>query len=358
MTAIVIIVVLAGVGAGLAVAVIFLLSPRRQRQPVLDSMAPAILDSLKDVSGIKSQIESVVTQQHALQQNLSLLQTSLRGVETKIVETTGSVTTVLSKDLLDARRIIEGLKTEYEARKRMEEDVQTATRRIETILIGSRTRGESGENILRDAFKQFPPGMIDYNFRIKGKPVEYALVLANQKRLPIDSKWTSADLLDRINQETDLARKKELVETVEKELLKKVKEVIQYIDPATTLSWAIAAVPDAIFTVCRKAHVEAFRSNVILMPYSMTIPYILGLYKLHFEYSRSIDVENLESYLSKVEQSLGEIDRTLENSVAKGATMMQNAYSECKRLVGDIRAALAYLRALPPELTTPTRIPE
>ena len=33
--------------------------------------------------------------------------------------------------------------------------------------------------------------------------------------------------------------------------------------------------------------------------------------------------------------------------------MVTNAYSECKRLVGDIRAAVTYLRALPPEAITP-----
>ena len=43
--------------------------------------------------------------------------------------------------------------------------------------------------------------MIDMNFHVNGKVVEYALVLANGKRLPIDSKWPSPDLLDRLNDE-------------------------------------------------------------------------------------------------------------------------------------------------------------
>jgi DNA recombination protein RmuC len=347
---------------GLAICIVVLLilvllfRPRKSSSPGLEAMVPTLMDSMKDLSGIKSQIEAVASNQANMQQNLSMLQNNLRGVETKIVETTGNVTTTLAKDLSDARRIIEGLKTEYESRKKMEEDVQTATHKIEAILVGSRSRGESGENILRDAFKHFPPGMIDYNFKVKGKPVEYALILTNKKRLPIDSKWPAVDLLDRITQETDPAKKKELIDGVEKALLLKVKEVVHYIDPTTTLSWVIAAVPDAVFTLCRKAHIEAFRVNVILMPYSMTIPYILGLYKLHFEYSRSIDIENLESYLNKVEQSLDGVDRTLENSVARGATMVNNAYTECKRFVAEIRAAITYLRALPPAAIVPPSI--
>ncbi len=353
-----ILIALAAIVIGLLITAILIFLRRRPSTQGFETMVPAFLDSMKEISGIKSQIEAVASTQANLQQNLSLVQNNLRGVETKIVESTGNVTTSISKDLLDARRIIEGLKTEYEARKRLEEDVQTATRRIESILVGSRSRGESGENILRDAFKKFPPGMIDYNFRVGGKPVECALILANNKRLPIDSKWPAGDLLDRLTQESDPVKKGEIIDKIEKILSDKVKEVVHYIDPATTLSLAIAAVPDAVFTVCRKAHVEAFRVNVILMPYSITIPYILALYKLHFEYSRSIDMENLEGYLKKVEQSLDGIDRTLENSVARGATMVNNAYTECKRFVADIRAAIIFLRALPAEGTSPPSIPK
>src|SRR5207302_489665 len=154
-----------------------------------------------------------------------------------------------------------------EQRRRMEEDVQASARRIETVLLGSRTRGAAGENILQDALRQFPPEMIDMNFHVNGKVVEYALVLANGQRLPIDRKC-----------------------------------------PA---------------------------------------PYVLALFRLHLQYARSIDLENLEGYLQQIDDNVTALDRLLENSIARGSTMIQNAFNDAKRNVGQMRGALAAMRAVP-----------
>ena len=79
----------------------------------------------------------------------------------------------------------------------------------------------------------------------------------------------------------------------------------------------------------------------------MAIPYILTIYNLHLQNSRSIDMENLESHLSQLDKFVDNIDKVLENSVARGATMVKNAYSECKKCVAEIKASLTYLKALP-----------
>jgi hypothetical protein len=190
--------------------------------------------------------------------------------------------------------------------------------------------------------------MIQTNFRVNGKVVEYALILANSRRLPIDSKWPSPELIERLSDGAATPEQQAaLVGEVERVLKAKVREVRQYIDPSTTLSWAVAAVPDPIFNACRRGHLEAFREGVVLMPYSMTIPYLLGLFRLHLQYARSVDLENLEGYLQQIEECVTAIDRSLENSIARGSTMVQNAYSECKRNVGQLRGALAGLRAIP-----------
>lgn len=309
---------------------------------------PSVLtDSLKDIGAFKSQLDTLVTNQATFQQAILKLESGMKGVETKIVEQSSNVKEAVTKDLNEARRVLDGIKTEYDARKRTDEEMQGATRRIEAVLVGSRSRGESGENILSEAFKQFPAGMIDYNFKVKGKPVEYALILSNQKRLPIDSKWPAEDLLKKLAQETDLAKKLEIEAEIEKLILKKVKEVTQYIDPVSTTPQAIAAVPDAVFSACKKAHIEAYKDRVLLMPYSMTIPYILALYNLYLQYSRSIEIENLEGYLSLIDKHVSEIDKTLENSISRGATMISNAYQDCKKSIGEIRGAIAYLKAVP-----------
>src|SRR5439155_422020 len=103
-----------------------------------------------------------------------------------------------------------------------------------------------------DAFRQFPPQMIDMNFHVNGKVVEYALVLANGKRLPIDSKWPSPDLLDRLSDELQEPAKEALVvQEIERVLRLKVREVRQFNDAKRNVGQmrgalaAMRAVPQA-----------------------------------------------------------------------------------------------------------------
>ena len=332
----------------LLVAVLVALVAVLVRRPSSTGPSDSVLAALADLGSLKSHVETVSAQQGALSQSLGMLQAAVQGVETKVLESSAGVREAIGKDLSDARIVVERLKVDGEERRRMEEDVQASARRIETVLLGSRTRGAAGENILQDAFRQFPAEMIDMNFRVNGKVVEYALILANGKRLPIDSKWPSPELLDRLGEAMqDPAKEAALVQEIERIMRLKVREVRQYIDPAATIGFALAAVPDPILNACRRAHLEAYREGVILMPYSMTIPYVLALYRLHLQYARSIDLENLEGYLQQIEDNVTGLDRLLENSIAKGSTMIQNAFNDAKRNVGQMRGALAALRAAP-----------
>jgi len=209
------------------------------RRPSATGPSDAVLAALADLGSLKSHVETVSNQQGALSQSLGMLQAAVQGVETKVLESSAGVREAIGKDLSDARIVVERLKVDGEERRRMEEDVQASARRIETVLLGSRTRGAAGENILQDAFRQFPAEMIDMNFRVNGKVVEYALILANGKRLPIDSKWPSPELLDRLGEAMqDPAKEAALVQEIERIMRLKVRDVRQYIDPAATIGFA------------------------------------------------------------------------------------------------------------------------
>jgi hypothetical protein len=63
--------------------------------------------------------------------------------------------------------------------------------------------------------------------------------------------------------------------------------------------------------------------------------------------TRSVEFENIEAYLVKIERSLDEIDKIAENKIARAGAMVSNAYTECKQVLGSMRAATAFLRDLP-----------
>jgi hypothetical protein len=330
----------------LLVVIIVRLTKQRQGGAA-DSALPALLESVKNLSALESQVGAISGAQAAMIQNLGKLEVSLKGLEAKVAETTGGVKEALSKDVSDARRVLIELKTKFEDQSKREDDIHDVTRRIERVLVGARTRGESGENILADAFAEFPPEMIDRNFHVGGKVVEYAIVLPSQKRLPVDSKWSGVEAIERIQRETDPERVKRLEADLEREVEKKVKEVASYIEPSATSNIAIAAVPDSVYSFCKKVHIEAFRRGVLLMAYSMVVPYVLALYHLHLQMGRSIDFENFEANITKIERNLDEMDKILENRVARAATMATNAYTECKEILGAMKAATSYLREMP-----------
>ena len=322
----------------------------RQRPPsALDQALPTILDSLKTMSAVQSQVTTLAGANALVVQNISKLEVALKGLEAKFAEGTGDVKQAISKDVGDARKVLAELKTRFEDQTRRDDDIHAITRRIERVIVGARTRGASGENVLAEAFGQFPPEMIDKDFRVGGKVVEYAIVLPNKKRLPVDSKWSGLEIVERVEAETDPVRIKRLEDEVEKAIRAKVKEVASYIDPTCTTTIAIAAVPDSIYGFCRKGHIEAFKVGVLLMAYSMVVPYVLALYHLHLQFARSIAFENVAGYVTDIERSLDEIDKVLENRVAKVEAMAGSAYSDCKTLLGRMRAATAFLRELPEE---------
>lgn len=241
------------------------------------------------------------------------------------------------------------LKQAEELRKQRETENIERIKRLDAIIAGSYAKGVSGENILREIFKQFPKEMIATNFMVGGKVVEFGLVLPNKKIIPIDSKWTASKLVLELEKDRSPEEKEKIIEEIEKEVIKRIKEVKQYIDPSTTWSQAIVAVPDSVYAVCRKPHIEAQKTDIILMPYSMTLPLLLYMYRLHIQYAQSVDLENLQSHLNNISKNLNEMESILENQIARGGTMITNAYTTYKQIMSRIKSSLTEIQLKTPK---------
>jgi len=254
----------------------------------------------------------------------------------------------LKNGIEKTRDLLEGLKRTDEVRQQRETEFLERIKRVDEIIAGTSAKGISGEEILRETFRKLPPEMIESNFSVGGRIVEFALVLPNNKRLPIDSKWLASELLLELEKERSIKKRKEIIEEIEKETINRIKEVRQYIDPAITWSQAIAAVPDSVYSVCRDAHLKARESDVILMPYSMVLPLILYMYRLHLQYAISLDMENLKNHLISISRNLDEMENVLENKIYRGTTMVSNAYLEYKQMISKIRASINELQIKQP----------
>lgn len=342
---IVLLIVVALLAAALALSVAAL--TRRRSAPADSRSLDILAQSLPDMGAVRAQVEAILQAQQSFRDGLAGLEAGLKGVETKVVESGSGVRESLQRDLRDARAMIEGMRVGQESRRQLEDELRQSTRRIEAVIAGSRSRGEAGENILAEALKNLPPDMVETDFRVGGKAVEFALKLADGKRVPIDSKWPRADVLEALDRADSPEKQAELVAQVEKAVELKVKEAAKYIDPASTIQWAVAAVPDAVFNLCRTSHFEAHKSRVVLMPYGLAVPYLLSLYNLHLQFCRSIQVEKLEGYLEQIERGIEKLSKETEGRISNAITQLGNARDECRTVLGKMKVASDSLRAMP-----------
>ena len=245
-----------------------------------------------------------------------------------------------------AQTLLEGVRSAVVARQEVEDEARRSLRRLEAIVAGSPARGAAGENILGEALRHLPPDMVQRSAWIKGRVVEYALRLPGGKLLPIDSKWTSGAALEEASKpDLEPARRAQLAAQIERDVERRAREVSQYIDPATTAPFALAVVPDGAYATCRGAFAEAHRRHVIIVGYSMALPYLLAVYQMHLQFARSVDMENLQACLMDVERHLDALEGTLENKLQRAVTMLGNTYQEGRQAVSRIRASVQGIQA-------------
>src|SRR6266536_218970 len=123
----------------------------------------------------------------------------------------------IRREVASFRDSLERMGTREEERLHREEEAWAVLHRVSSVLAGSQRAGRVGENVLRESLVHLPPTML-------------------------------------------------------------VREVAGYRDAAITAPIGVAAVPDAAYGVLRRAHADAYRQGVVVIPYSMALPIVLFLH--------------------------------------------------------------------------------
>jgi hypothetical protein len=244
-------------------------------------------------------------------------------------------------EIASFRGALDSMRTREEERRAREDQSWAILHKVAAVLSGGQRAGKAGENVLRETLAHLPPSMVETDFRVNGKVVEFGLVLPDGRRLPIDSKWSAERELQALAHATDPIERDRLVRVIEKTVGDRAREVCTYRDPAVTTSVGVAAVPDAAYEVLRRAHSDAYRQGVIVIPYSMALPVVLFLHSLVSRFGMAGDVEASLSDLARI---LDSMESTLENKVTKASTMLANAAEELRGQVGKARTTVVRAR--------------
>jgi DNA recombination protein RmuC len=255
-------------------------------------------------------------------------------------------------EISHAQRALAEVKALEQSRARQLDQAGDSLRRLEAVLSGSSSRGAAGENILARALAQLPPDLLAVNAAFGAKVVEYALRLPGGRLLPIDSKWTGVSALEDLDGEDDPRERRRLADQVGRDLRCRIREMGKYLDPERTLSLGLLAVPDAVCEAVPEALGDGYRMGVVVVPYSLALPYVLAVYRLALRFGCAIDTEQLAGRLGALEEALRRSSEEVESRLSRALVQIENSRDALR---GHLAAAarLASLASGPAVLPTP-----
>jgi DNA recombination protein RmuC len=340
--------VFAFAAVALAVALVVAAALLARREP--DPAAVHALQGLtQGLARLQSDLSRLAKTQDDLRQDVH------RGREASLLQLS-DVAQGLRGELSQAQRALAEVKAIEQGRARQMEQASDSLRRLEAVVAGSSTRGAAGENILARALAQLPADLLECNVAFGSKIVEYALRLPGGRFLPIDSKWTSVGVLERLEQTDQPLERKRLIEQVARDVRARVRDMGKYLDPERTLSLGLLAVPDAVYEAAPEAHGEGYRAGVLVVPYSLALPYVLALYRLTLRFGCAVDTDQLADRIRGLEETLRQIDEEVEGRLSRGLVQAGNARDALRDHVVEARRAAQKL-LLTAESEAPVALP-
>lgn len=243
----------------------------------------------------------------------------------------------------EAHRALSEVKALEQGRARQMEQAAGSLKRLEAVVAGSASRGAAGENILERALAQLPPDLLEANVAFGNKVVEYALRLPGGRYLPIDSKWTSVAVVERLQACEQPDERRRLVDQVARDLRAKVRDMGKYLDPERTIGFGLLAVPDGIYGVAPQCHADGYREGVLVVPYSLALPYALAVYRLTLRFGAAVDTDRMAGHLRGLEDCVRRMVEEVEGRLSRTVVQLENSRDALRDRLGEARRATSRL---------------
>lgn len=299
----------------------------------ISSLTAELVRADAEIKAMSERVEKVERTQSQAHQTLSSLGSGLAKTDV-LTRSIAEAAEAIKSQLSNTKSDLASLQALVKAKQEVERQTSDAVKRLETIIAGTQTKGAAGENILEHVFSQLPNEWQVRNFRVGDKFVEFGLRLPNNLVLPIDSKWAATNLLEKFANCVDVQEQQRIKGEISKAVLNKAREVRKYVDPNLTMTFGVAAVPDAVYDLCSECHSEAFKMNVVLISYSMFVPYLLLVFQTVLKSGASIDIHRLEGYLHGVQESIKSLQEELEGRLSRAITMLGNSRDDMRAQLG------------------------
>jgi DNA recombination protein RmuC len=243
---------------------------------------------------------------------------------------------------VETTKLTEKFQAEAEIQKQTSESI----RRLEKIMAGSGSIGAAGEYVIEEFLSTLPSEWQTRDFRVGNKTVEFGLRLPNRLILPIDSKWPATKQVEEFSTSDNPDEQRRLKTQIERIVINKAKEVQKYIDPNITTPFGIAVVPDAVYNLCPSVNVKTLEYNVIVISYSLLLPYLLIVFQIMLTTTQTIDATKAGIHLRTIEQSIKDLQSEIEGRFSNALTMLYNSKGDIQTHLGKANSALANIESM------------
>lgn len=210
--------------------------------------------------------------------------------------------------------------------------VEDAIRRIEgdigqlvATLLGRRV-GQIGEQLVGELLSALPEDWLERDVVMGKGKVEFAIKMPGNYLVPLDSKFVAPKLVEQISQllegdgrDSDVeGRLREIEGEISAQVQSRAKEVARYLEDSRAFGFGIAAVPDAIYGLCRNAIKSAAeRHHIVIVPYSLLLPFSLSLYLIAQRLGISAKLGDSEQAVATALRSLEAARKGMEKMAAE-----------------------------------------
>lgn len=228
----------------------------------------------------------------------------------------------------------------------IESRVAASIQKVENVLTGSVSKGSAAENLVEAALMTLPSEWLVRNYTVGNKIVEFGVRLPDNLVLPIDSKLAVTDLLDQFITSQDDEQRRKLKGLIQSRTANRALEVRKYLNPNITTSFGLAVVPDSLFTICYEITPDLSQQNVMLVSYSMLIPYILLIFHMTLKSAHSIDLQRLDGFVKAANQIVIDLQSLLQGKFSRATTMLNNFRNDLEAQLSRLSATLVSLTVL------------
>jgi len=225
--------------------------------------------------------------------------------------------------------LIEQGKSREEIEKRRDAQIEDMKRMISMFtktVSGTKTRGITGELLLKDALKEsIKVGLIKTNLKTENGEVEFAWDLGDGKYIPIDSKLPDVfEILDEYNKAEDVNEREKLKKEIINKVKKEIQRVQKYQSLINTIDSCILVVPEAILEVAPELVGLGRENNVYVCSYKDVFVIAHTLQDKYIRLKEEGDIGRYKQIVSLLLQILEKIN-SKTTAIDRAIVTIQNA---------------------------------